>query len=128
MFSNTWRPRLPFRRRTWLLILAALLVWPVLSGIQGYQRAIAQTREATLRTNLFRIRDAIDTFHRDTGVYPITLEALVERRYLRKVPEDPVTNSAATWRAVAAGTAPGIRDVKSGAPGQAIDGSRLSDW
>jgi general secretion pathway protein G len=109
-------------------VLAVLLVWPVVVGVAHYRQALTRTREAVLNTQLFRIRDAIDTFRREQGGYPHSLNALVEKKYLRKVPEDPFTRSASTWRVVPAEGAPGIRDVKSGSSARAIDGSRLSDW
>ena len=81
-----------------------------------------------LNNQLFRMRDAIDAFRRDHGTYPSSLGTLVEKNYLRKVPEDPFTYSASTWRVVPTASGSGVSDVKSGAPGHAADGSRLSDW
>jgi len=103
-------------------VLAILLIWPVVLGVAEYRQAVTRTKEATLTTQLFRIRNAIDAFRRDRGSYPMSLDALVEAKYLRKVPEDPFTNSAATWRIVGAVPASGVSDVKSGAPGCKVEG------
>ncbi len=81
-----------------------------------------------LKNQLYRMRDAIDVHRREQGAHPASLDALVEKGYLRKVPEDPFTDSTTTWRIIHADRAPGVMDVKSGAPGPATDGSRLSDW
>ena len=101
----------------------------VLLGIQ-YQRAITRTREAVLKTDLFRMRDAIDQYRRAQGHYPPSLSALVEGRYLRKIPKDPFTDSPETWRSIPAKNPPlhGIMDVKSGAQRRGLDGTALSEW
>ena len=76
-----------------------------------------------LRTDLFRMRDAIDQYYADKGKYPASLDALVSDGYLRKIPADPITQSADTWQTVPAepdpgnpSAEPGIYNVKSGAP------------
>jgi general secretion pathway protein G len=88
-----------------------------------------------LKTDLFRVRDAIDQYYADKGKYPASLDALVSDGYMRKVPEDPITKSVETWQTIPAeadpnnpGAEPGIYDIKSGAQGTALDGSSYSDW
>jgi len=46
------------------------------------------------------------------------------------VPLDPLTESATTWVVVVPQDAQksGVVDVKSGAPGKALDGSEFSTW
>jgi general secretion pathway protein G len=53
----------------------------------------------------------------------------VSKKYIRSLPVDPVTESAATWVTVAPpeGTKGGVYDVKSGAPGKASDGTAFAD-
>jgi len=104
-------------------------------GVVQYKNSVVRTQEATLRTDLFRMRDAIDQYYADKGKYPASLDALVSEGYLRKLPEDPITKSSDTWQAVPAepdpnnpNTEPGIYDLKSGAQGTALDGSSYSDW
>ena len=94
-------------------------------AVVQYRNSIQKTQEATLKTNLFRMRDAIDQYYADKGKYPSSLDALVSDQYLRKIPDDPFTKSADTWQTVPAepdpgnpSAEPGIYDVKSGAPGQ----------
>jgi general secretion pathway protein G len=80
------------------------------------------SKEVTLRQSLGVMRDAIDKFYADTGRYPEKLEDLVEKRYIRAVPLDPITESTETWvlvpvpGALAQGA---VYDVKSGAKGNA---------
>ena len=76
------------------------------------------------------MREAIDKFHADKGKYPAALGELVERRYLRALPVDPVTDSDATWVLVpppAASGLTGVYDVRSGADGLASSGQRFGD-
>ena len=53
----------------------------ILAGIAlpQYRAAIIQAKEAVLREDLFRFRDTIDQYQADKGIYPASLEALVEQ-------------------------------------------------
>ena len=113
-----------------LLIVALLasLAVPVVSG------GITKARESTLRADLYALRKALDDYHADTGAYPKELDELVAKRYLRRIPPDPVTERRDTWVLVRAesekgGTpAGGIFDVRSGSADLASDGSYFKDW
>jgi general secretion pathway protein G len=104
----------------------------------SYQRAVTAAKEATLKENLFVLRDVIDQFYADNSKYPASLQDMVDKGYLRRVPRDPVTGSADTWVGVAATDDPsqqgqqaqaqGIIDVHSGSEAIALDGSRYADW
>ena len=87
-------------------------------------------REAALRTDLRTFRDVIAQFHSDRGEYPRSLQELVEEDYLRAIPVDPVTKSAATWVPTWAPAGPGRRmiDVRSGSTARGSDGRRYSEW
>jgi general secretion pathway protein G len=118
-----------------LMVVVALISVLAGMGVVIYRNSIVRTREATLKTDLFRMRDAIDQYYADKAKYPATLEALVSDGYLREIPRDPFTNSAETWQPVPAEpdagdpTADvGIYDVKSGSEETALDGSRYADW
>jgi general secretion pathway protein G len=118
-----------------LLVVIALITILATMGIVQYRNSIQSTREAILHTDLFRMRDAIDQYYADKTKYPASLDALVTDGYLRKIPEDPITKSADTWQTVPAepdpgnpSSDPGIYNVKSGAPGTALDGTAYSDW
>jgi len=83
-----------------------------------------------LRQDLSTLRDAIDKYYGDTGSYPDNLNDLVSKKYLRKLPVDPVTDSASTWVVVPPSDADkgGVYDLHSGAPGNGRDGTPYSDW
>ena len=104
-------------------------------GVVQYRNGVRHTQESVLRTDLFRMRDAIDQYYADKNKYPSSLETLVSDGYMRRIPEDPITKSADTWQTVPAEpdpsnptAEPGIYDVKSGAQGTALDGSTYADW
>ena len=118
-----------------LLIVIALISILATMGVVQYRNSVQSAKEATLRTDLFRMRDAIDQYYADKGKYPSSLDSLVSDGYLRKIPEDPITKSADTWQTVPAepepgntSSDPGIYNIKSGAPGTGLDGTSYSDW
>jgi general secretion pathway protein G len=118
-----------------LLIVIALITILASMGVVQYRNSLQSSKEAVLRTDLFRMRDAIDQYYADKGKYPASLDTLVSEGYMRKIPEDPITKSADTWQTEPAepdpsnpSAEPGIYNVKSGAPGTALDGSSYSDW
>jgi general secretion pathway protein G len=117
-----------------LLIVISLISILAAMGLVQYRNSVVSTKEAVLQTDLFRMRDAIDQYYADKGKYPSSLDSLVSDGYLRKIPEDPITKSADTWTTVPAepdpgnpSAEPGIYDVKSGAPGTALDGRSYAD-
>jgi general secretion pathway protein G len=108
-----------------LVALLASLVGPVVT--QGISRA----RESTLKEDLYQLRKAIDDYYADTGKYPPELEELVNKRYLRRIPIDPITEKRETWvliRDDADKSGGGIIDVRSGSDQNATDGSAFKDW
>lgn len=113
-----------------LLVVMSIIALLLALAVPRYFHSVTRAKEAVLRDNLTLIRDALDKYYADTGAYPANMEALVAKRYLRKLPEDPVTESATTWILVA--PAPpekgGVFDVKSGAPGNSLAGEEYRTW
>ena len=118
-----------------MVVVMALIV--ILAGIATAQHrnAVTRTKEAVLKENLFRMRDAIDQYYADKNRYPADLQALVSDQYIREVPVDPFTLSNSTWETVPAEADPsnpsvevGIYNVKSGSEAQSIDGTNYADW
>ncbi len=118
-----------------LLVVITLIV--VLSSVAlvGYRNSVILAREATLKDDLFKMREAIEQYYADKNTYPPSLDSLVSDGYMRALPVDPFTRSASSWQAIPSEpdpnnptATPGVSDVKSGAEGTAIDGSRYSDW
>jgi len=113
-----------------LLVVMAVIGLLLSLAAPRYFRSVDLAREAALRQDLAVMRDAIDKHFADTGRYPASLEELATRRYLRRVPVDPITESADSWVVVPpADSALGaVYDVASGAPGTARDGSAYASW
>lgn len=106
-------------------ILAAVAV-PVVSG------SVEKAREAALKENLHVMRKSLDDYFADHGRYPEELEALVDKRYLRFIPEDPVLEPPAPqWQTELTRYSDGgrgIHDIHSTSGGAANDGSHYADW
>jgi general secretion pathway protein G len=114
-----------------VLVVMAIVATLLSLVAPRYFAIMERSRESTLRHDLAVMRDAIDKFYSDKGVYPDALEDLVSQNYLRAIPEDPVTETAATWIIVppADPNARGsIYDVRSGSEEQASDGSFYAEW
>jgi general secretion pathway protein G len=104
-----------------MLVVVSMIVLLAGMAMAGYRNAVTIAQEATLKEDLWRMRDAIDQYYADKGQYPSTLQSLVTDGYLRAIPEDPFTRSADTWQVINAEpdpnnpiAEPGVYDVKSG--------------
>jgi general secretion pathway protein G len=117
-----------------MVVLALVVILASLAMVQ-YRRTIVYSKEAVLRDDLAKLRDAIDQYYADKNQYPPTLSALASEGYLREIPKDPITESNSSWQEIPAeadstnpSASPGVYDVKSGSDGTALDGSRYSEW
>jgi general secretion pathway protein G len=109
-----------------LSILALLLSLAVPRYFSGVQRA----KEQALKQQLLTTRKALDEFYADQGQYPETLQELVDKRYLDKLPWDPIVEHNDTW-VITPPELPlqgGVYTLHSSATGQATDGSAYADW
>jgi type II secretion system protein G len=133
--AGTGRSRLPARRAGFTLIelMVVLAIIALLVSIVAphYMGRLGRAEETVLRENLSVMRDALDKYYADTGLYPQSLEELVAKRYLRSVPNDPVTQSNSTWVLLPPSDAmlgAGVYDVRSGAKGTGSDGKPYEQW
>ncbi|MFT3819970.1 MAG: prepilin-type N-terminal cleavage/methylation domain-containing protein [Rubrivivax sp.] len=111
-----------------VVVLGAIAV--LLSiAVPRYVRHVDHAREVALRHNLKAMRDAIDRFHADRGRHPESLQDLVDARYLRSIPLDPLTERFDSWQLQPAEPPEaGIRDVHSGARGSGTGGMAYAQW
>ena len=109
-----------------LAIIATLLT----IAVPRYYTSLDRSKEVVLKENLYQMRDAIGKYYGDKGKYPESLEALASDKYLHRVPLDPITESATTWVPVPHPDPQktGVYDVRSGAPGKALDGTEFATW
>jgi len=115
-----------------LLVVFAIVALLLSLALPRYQTSVHRSKEAMLKQNLSTTREAIDRFYADRGRYPDGLEDLVREGYIRALPQDPLTESNATWTIVPpkdlAASGGRVYDLRSGATGTARDGSRYEDW
>jgi general secretion pathway protein G len=118
-----------------VLIVITLVIILASMGLATYTNSVRRSREAVLKEDLFRMRDAIDQYYADKNKYPASLQDLVSEGYLREIPKDPITDSADTWQTENAepdpnnvSAEPGIYNVKSGSEETAMDGTKYSEW
>jgi general secretion pathway protein G len=123
------------RRPRGFTLIELLVVMTIIAALLSivaprYFESVDRAKEVALRTDLRLLREAIDKHRADTGHLPEGLQQLAAARYLREVPVDPITDRADSWIVVAAPdtAVPGVYDVRSGAPGNARDGSAYSSW
>lgn len=113
-----------------MLVVMAIIATLLTLAAPRYFGSLDRANEAVLKENLKAMRDTLDKFYADQGRFPSNLDELAEMRYFRGVPVDPITESNQTWISVSHPDADkqGIADIKSGAPGNARDGSAYADW
>jgi general secretion pathway protein G len=114
-----------------LLVVMAIIATLLSIAAPRYLRSVDDAREAALRSSLAQMREAIDQFHADIGSYPQALSDLVDKRYLRSIPVDPITQSTQTWQLVPlpdSKEAGAVYDVHSGARGESRLGEAYANW
>ena len=118
-----------------LIVVMAVLGILVAFALPAYQDATTRAREAVLKEDLQRMREALEQYLTDKGAYPEALEDLVEFGYLRQIPVDPITRSAETWETEIApwmmvdqGQPAGIWNLWSGSDDESLDGTPYREW
>lgn len=111
-----------------LELLIVITIIGILATIAepAFVTATTKAREAALKRDLYVVRDVLDQYYADHGVYPATLDTLTAEGYLRVVPPDPFTRSVETWQVVYGEG--GVFDLHSGSDRVAIDGTPYSAW
>jgi general secretion pathway protein G len=117
-----------------MVMVITLVAILVAIAVPVYQAQILSSKEAVLKHNLVTLRDRLDQFKADRGVYPYSLEELVEAGYLREIPEDPMMK-ASVWELIYEDFDPdepdaelGVFDVRSLSPDFGIDGTPYNEW
>ena len=118
-----------------MMIVMALIVILAGIGMTVYGNSVQRSKEAVLKEDLFRMRDAIDQYYADKNKYPGSLDDLVSEKYLRAVPVDPFKAKSDSWQTTTSEPDPGnpsletgISNVKSGSEQTGLDGTRYADW
>lgn len=118
-----------------LIVVMAVIGILVAYAMPAYQDATTRAKEAVLKEDLVRLRDALEQYMTDKGLYPASLDDLVTDGYLRTIPIDPITGFDDTWQVeyapwnmVDQGQPAGIWDVWSGAEGDSLAGEPYAEW
>lgn len=118
---------------TLIEILVVLAIIAILLSMVApkYFNTIERSKETTLKHDLIAMREAIDKYYSDRNVYPDTLEELVQLKYLRTIPQDPITETTTTWILVPPSEIEvkgSIYDIHSGSEQIAQDGTPYATW
>lgn len=129
---ETWNKRLGGGRGFTLIelvIVMAIVALLLTLAAPRYFSSLERSKETVLRSNLAAVRDALDKFYGDTGKYPERLDVLVEKKYLRSLPVDPITENSTSWVIVPPEDPEkgGVFDIRSGAEGKTADGVAYKD-
>ncbi|HMS41982.1 MAG TPA: type II secretion system protein [Pyrinomonadaceae bacterium] len=116
------------------LMIGMFIIVILLSvALPTYQRSVQYAREKVLEENLWQMRRAIDQYAADKGKLPESIDKLVENKYLREKPIDPIAEKT-EWKEEF-GDDPnsnengqGLKDVKSQADGEDSNGKKYSDY
>lgn len=112
-----------------VLVIVALLASIAAPNVS---KSIQRATETALKENLYITRSALDDFYADVGRYPNTLEELVEKKYLRNLPLDPITDDRSSWQLSYSeeqgADQQGIMDIHSGADGESMEGQSYQEW
>lgn len=116
-----------------LMIAMFILIILLSVALPTYQRSVQHAQETVLKENLWQMRKAIDQYAADKSKYPKSIDDLVEGKYLRERPIDPILQKD-EWNEVQ-GTDPnspdgdqGMIDVKSTAEGQDSEGKEYKEY
>jgi general secretion pathway protein G len=110
-----------------IMIILLSVTFPI------YQRTVQHARETVLKDNLWQMRAQIDRFTADKGKLPKSIDELVEGKYLREKPRDPITEKE-EWNEIqdkdplSPDGDSGLVDVKSLAEGEDGDGKPYKDY
>jgi general secretion pathway protein G len=138
MVSITKFRRAQSRERGFTLVelMIVISIIAILLGVAvgNYTQSIRHANESVLKQDLYTLRSSIDSYTLDKAKAPQSLDDLVEAKYIRAVPKDPITGQA-DWVPVqddslmsADQSEPGISDVHSASQATASDGSAYASW
>lgn len=112
-----------------LMVVMAILGTLLAVVVPRYFDGLKRAEEAALKEDLKEMREAIDYYYEDKNAYPPTLETLVTERYIKFLPEDPMTGSHETWQTVMPpDNSNAVYDVRSGSEEIARDGTPYINW
>ncbi len=113
-----------------LLVVMSIVALLLTIALPRYFGSLDKAKDVALQENLKVVRATLDKFQADKGRFPKDLQELVDQRYLRSLPVDPITEQTSTWVLVPAedAVAGGVSDVRSGAQGTSREGKPYASY
>jgi general secretion pathway protein G len=117
-----------------LMVVISIMMILMAIAVPLYQQHVIQAREAVLREDLFQLNSLIEQYREDNLQSPQSLDDLVSKGYLAKLPVDPMTGKA-DWATdpedpenAVDPQEPGIARAHSSSTGTALNGEAYSTW
>lgn len=115
-----------------LMIVVSIIGILAAIAAPNYQWGIIKAREAVLSEDLYMFQSTIDQFLADQGKYPESLQEMVDKKYLKGLPNDPFTKAPdwiTTPPPVTDPQIPGVvGDVHSASPVVGSNGKPYNEW
>jgi general secretion pathway protein G len=116
-----------------MVVITIILILASMAAVR-YEKAVQRSKEATLKQDLFVMRNAIQQYTLDKEAGPSSLDDLVSGKYISAVPKDPITNNK-DWKTESDAvlldpqqTSPGITDVHSSSDQTSLENTPYSSW
>jgi general secretion pathway protein G len=116
-----------------LMIAMFIMIILISVALPTYQYSVQHAKETVLKENIRQIENSIDQYSADKGKLPQSIDELVEAKYLREKPFDPITEKA-EWNEIQGEDAfsteggQGLIEVKSLAEGEDSSGKRYDEY
>ena len=75
-----------------MIVVTIILILASIAAV-SYQKSVLRAKEATLKQDLFIMRNAIQQYTLDKEAGPSSLDDLVQGKYLSAIPVDPITRT-----------------------------------
>lgn len=111
-----------------LLIVLTIIALLLTISVPKFWNSVDVAKERVLQENINTTRVVIQQFYVDNGRYPNSLNELVERKYLRSLPIDPVSELALKTLSPPLGQGGNVYDVKPNIQGKSRSGKLYEDF
>ena len=116
-----------------LMIAMFILIILLSVALPTFQYTVQHAKETVLKENIRQIENAIDQYAADKGKLPQSIDELIEAKYLREKPIDPITEKA-EWNEIqgedgfSTEGGQGLIEVKSLAEGEDSSGKPYKEY